>query len=38
MMPLAAAALLDTPTVGIGWRQPHYAGLLQTGPVLDCAR
>lgn len=35
MMPLAAAALLDTPAVGIGWRQPHYAGLLQSGPALD---
>jgi hypothetical protein len=35
MMPLAVAALLDAPAVGIGWRQPHYAGLLQSGPALD---
>lgn len=34
-MPPAAFRLPDPPAVGIGWRQPHYAGLLQTRPALD---
>lgn len=34
-MPSAAFRLPDPPAVGIGWRQPHYAGLLQTRPALD---
>jgi uncharacterized protein (UPF0276 family) len=34
-MPPAAFRLPDSPALGIGWRQPHYAGLLQTRPVLD---
>lgn len=34
-MPSAAFRLPGPPAVGIGWRQPHYAGLLQTRPVLD---
>ena len=34
-MPLTALALPFLPAVGIGWRHPHYAELLQTGPALD---
>ena len=34
-MPPAAFLLPDPPALGIGWRQPHYAGLLQTRPALD---
>jgi uncharacterized protein (UPF0276 family) len=34
-MPPAAFRLPDPPALGIGWRQPHYAGLLQARPALD---
>lgn len=34
-MPVTAIFSPDTPAMGIGWRHPHYAGLLQTGPALD---
>ena len=33
-IPAAASAVERTP-VGIGWRHPHYAELLQTQPALD---
>ncbi len=31
----AAGATCEGPAVGIGWRQPHYAQLLQELPTLD---
>lgn len=31
----SAAVPVAAPPVGIGWRQPHYAGLLQRLPTLD---
>lgn len=34
-MPVTAIFSPDTSAMGIGWRHPHYAGLLQTGPALD---
>ena len=34
-MNTAAPAPRPAPTVGIGWRHPHYAQLLQTRPALD---
>lgn len=34
-MPVTAPTVPTLPMVGIGWRQPHYAGLLQSGPALD---
>lgn len=34
-MPLTAILRPDPPALGIGWRQPHYAGLLQVCPALD---
>jgi uncharacterized protein (UPF0276 family) len=34
-MALTAIEAPGLPAMGIGWRQPHYAGLLQAGPALD---
>ena len=34
-MPSTAITLPALPAVGIGWRHPHYAGLLQARPALD---
>ncbi len=33
--PDEAARSRSEPAVGIGWRHPHYAGLLETQPALD---
>lgn len=35
MPTLSPAASPDVPAVGIGWRHPHYAALLEQQPVLD---
>ena len=34
-MALTASDAPGLPAMGIGWRQPHYAALMQTGPALD---